>query len=155
MDAARAVHHDEGVLAHQAHQVRGVVEALLADEAVELGDPHLVHRPGADQRLDHARPLGAFGQGHLHRRDVPRLEHGSCEDRHTGARGAQALQGDHLALLGLAALLARGADAAVLDEAGQVRVHHAAFPVASSDRRVNIRCSDSEGEAGTRVSEGL
>lgn len=61
VDAPRAVHHDEGVLAHESHQVRGVVEALLTDEAVELGDAHLVDRSSADQRLDHARPLGALG----------------------------------------------------------------------------------------------
>ena len=86
---------------------------------------------------------------------MPGLEHWLSEDGDTRTRCAQALQGDDLALLGLAALLARGADAAVLDEAGEVRVHHAAFPVASSDRRVIIRWCDSDGDAGARLTEGL
>ncbi len=154
VDGPRAVHDDELVLLHQLHDVRGVVQPLLADEAVELRDAHLVDGSRADQGLHDTHPLGALGQGDLHRGDVG-LEHRLGEDGDARPGGAQPLQRDELALQRLPALLPGGADAAVLHEAGKRARHHDSSSVARSDRSVPTRCADSEGEAGASCIAGL
>ena len=154
VDGPRAVHHDELVLLHELHDVGGVVEALLADEAVELGDADLVHGPGANQRLHDAHPLGALGQGDLHRGDVG-LEHGLREDRDARPGRAEALQGDELPLQRLPPLLPGGADATVLDEARGGGRHHFSPSAPSSERSVPTRFADSASEAGASFIAGL
>ena len=154
MDGPRAVHDDELVLLHELHDVGGVVEALLADEPVELGDADLVHGPSADERLDHPHPLQALGQGHFHRGNMG-LEDRPGEYGHAGPRCAQALQRDELPLLRLPPLLPGGADATVLYEAGEPGRHHDASPALSSERSVPTRFADSAADAGASFMAGL
>jgi hypothetical protein len=154
MDGSRAVHDDELVLLHELHDVGGVVEALLTDEAVELGDADLVHGPGADERLDHPHPLRAFGEGHFHRGDMG-LENRAGEHGNARPRRAKALKRHRLPLLGLPTLLSGGADATVLHESWECGRHHDASPVARSERSVTTRRADSAADAGASFIAGL